>query len=182
MPPAAPASSFWWRLASASWHPRSGVARRWSAAPRAFAAPHVSGAAALVLDAAPFLSAAEVVVELLLASATDLGAPGTDPVYGRGLVDLAAALGPQGPLSVPPVLRPTAPARRWKASALQLGPALSAPGPTSAGRSSSTAMAAPTGSISTAGRGGRAAPGLPRWLAPGRGQLRSRRRRARVRR
>ena len=65
-----------------------------------FAAPHVSGAAALVLEAAPFLSAAQV-VELLLDSATDLGAPGPDPVYGRGLVNLEAALGPQGTLSVP---------------------------------------------------------------------------------
>ncbi len=65
-----------------------------------FAAPHVSGAVALVLDAAPFLSAAEV-VQLLLDSATDLGAPGPDPVYGQGLVNLRAALGPQGPLSVP---------------------------------------------------------------------------------
>lgn len=65
-----------------------------------FAAPHVSGAAALVLEAAPFLSAAQV-VELLLDSATDLGAPGPDPVYGHGLVNLDAALGPLGPLSVP---------------------------------------------------------------------------------
>jgi Subtilase family len=65
-----------------------------------FAAPHVSGAAALVLDAAPFLSAAEV-VQLLLDTATDLGAPGPDPVYGQGLVNLRAALGPQGTLSVP---------------------------------------------------------------------------------
>lgn len=65
-----------------------------------FAAPHVAGAAALVLEAAPFLSAAQV-VELLLDTATDLGAPGTDDVYGRGLVNLKAALGPQGPLSVP---------------------------------------------------------------------------------
>jgi hypothetical protein len=65
-----------------------------------FAAPHVTGAVALVLDAAPFLSA-EQVVELLLETATDLGAPGTDAVYGRGLLNLAAALGPQGPLTVP---------------------------------------------------------------------------------
>ena len=65
-----------------------------------FAAPHVTGAVALVLDAAPFLSA-EQVVELLLDTATDLGAPGTDAVYGRGLLNLAAALGPQGPLTVP---------------------------------------------------------------------------------
>jgi Subtilase family len=65
-----------------------------------FAAPHVTGAAALVLDAAPFLSPRQV-VELLLDTATDLGAPGTDDVYGRGLLNLAAALGPQGPLTIP---------------------------------------------------------------------------------
>jgi len=65
-----------------------------------FAAPHVTGAVALVLDAAPFLSP-EQVVELLLETATDLGAPGTDKVYGRGMLDLAAALGPQGPLTIP---------------------------------------------------------------------------------
>jgi len=65
-----------------------------------FAAPHVTGAVALVLDAAPFLSPDQV-VELLLATAIDLGAPGTDEVYGRGLLDLAAALGPQGPLTIP---------------------------------------------------------------------------------
>jgi Subtilase family len=65
-----------------------------------FAAPHVTGAAALVLDAAPYLSAREV-VELLLDTATDLGEPGTDEVYGRGLLNLAAALGPQGPLTIP---------------------------------------------------------------------------------
>ena len=42
-----------------------------------FAAPHVAGAAAVVLQAAPFLSGAQV-VELLLDTATDLGAPGTE--------------------------------------------------------------------------------------------------------
>ena len=65
-----------------------------------FAAPHVSGAAAVVLSAAPYLSAAQV-VQVLIDSATDLGAPGTDPVYGHGLVNLEAALGPLGTLSVP---------------------------------------------------------------------------------
>jgi Subtilase family len=65
-----------------------------------FAAPHVTGAVALLLDAAPFLRAREV-VELLLETATDLGAPGIDDVYGRGALNLAAALGPQGPLTVP---------------------------------------------------------------------------------
>ena len=65
-----------------------------------FAAPHVSGAAAVLLDAAPFLSAADV-VRLLLESATDLGATGTDAIYGRGLLNIAAALRPAGALSVP---------------------------------------------------------------------------------
>ncbi len=65
-----------------------------------FATPHVTGAVALLLQGAPFLSAQQV-VELLLGTATDLGAPGTDAVYGRGSLNLAAALSPQGPLTVP---------------------------------------------------------------------------------
>ena len=59
------------------------------------AAPAVSGAAAVVKSAAPHLTAREV-VDILLRTATDLGAPGTDPVYGRGLVNLARALQPIG--------------------------------------------------------------------------------------
>jgi Subtilase family len=92
-----------------------------------FATPHVSGAAALVLQAAPFLTADEV-VELLLDSATDLGAPGTDPVYGRGLVNLAAALGPQGPLGVPLGGAADGTQAPLAGSALRLGPAFG-PGP-----------------------------------------------------
>jgi hypothetical protein len=92
-----------------------------------FATPHVSGAAALVLQAAPFLTAEEV-VELLLDSATDLGAPGTDPVYGRGLVNLAAALGPQGPLGVPLARAADGAQVPLAGSALRLGPAFG-PGP-----------------------------------------------------
>lgn len=65
-----------------------------------FAAPHVSGAAAVLLDAAPYLSAQQV-VELLLTTATDLGAPGVDSIYGRGLVNLEEALRPQGASVVP---------------------------------------------------------------------------------
>lgn len=64
------------------------------------AAPFVSGAAAVVRDAAPFLSAAEV-VQLLLSTATDLGAAGTDTIYGRGLLNLDAAMAPQGDPVVP---------------------------------------------------------------------------------
>lgn len=65
-----------------------------------FAAAHVSGAAALILDAAPFLTP-EDVVDLLLDTATDLGTPGPDPIYGRGLLNLVAALSPQGTPIVP---------------------------------------------------------------------------------
>ncbi len=60
-----------------------------------FAAPHVSGAAALLFQAFPNLNA-EQVIDILLTSATDLGATGIDDVYGRGLVNLATAFSPIG--------------------------------------------------------------------------------------
>jgi len=59
------------------------------------AAPFISGAAALVRDLWPHLSAQQV-VEILLRTATDLGDPGTDPIYGRGLLNIGAALQPVG--------------------------------------------------------------------------------------
>lgn len=59
------------------------------------ATPYVSGVAARVLGASPFLTNRQV-VQILLQSATDLGAAGTDAVYGRGLVNLTAALAPLG--------------------------------------------------------------------------------------
>jgi len=64
------------------------------------ATPLVSGAAAILWQAAPHLTAAEV-ASLLLDTATDLGDPGVDPVYGRGLVNLAEAVAPQGTLTLP---------------------------------------------------------------------------------
>ena len=60
----------------------------------------VSGAAAALKSAFPSLSMAEV-TQILLDNARDLGAEGTDLVYGRGLVDLEAALQPSGTLSIP---------------------------------------------------------------------------------
>ena len=59
------------------------------------ATPHIAGAAALIRELWPQLSAPEV-VDILLTSATDLGAPGTDPIYGRGLLNLGAAVAPIG--------------------------------------------------------------------------------------
>lgn len=65
-----------------------------------FSAPHVTGAAALLLQAFPSLTAKEV-VQILLDTTTDLGAVGSDAIFGSGLLNLAEAFSPQGPLSVP---------------------------------------------------------------------------------
>ncbi len=65
-----------------------------------FSAPHVSGAAALLLDLFPDLTGAEL-ADLLLSSARDVGAPGVDDVFGRGALDLTGALAPAGPVAMP---------------------------------------------------------------------------------
>lgn len=60
-----------------------------------FAAPLVSGTIALLHDRWPWLANhPKESVEIVLATAKDLGAPGTDEVYGRGLVDVEAAQSP----------------------------------------------------------------------------------------
>jgi hypothetical protein len=62
------------------------------------AAPVVSGAAALVKQLWPSLRA-EQIATILFVTATDLGAPGIDPVYGRGLLNVEKALQPIGTLT-----------------------------------------------------------------------------------
>jgi hypothetical protein len=64
-----------------------------------FSAPQIAGAAALLFQAFPNLTAAQV-VSLLLKTATDGGASGTDAIYGRGILDIAAAFAPQGTTSL----------------------------------------------------------------------------------
>ena len=59
-----------------------------------FAAPYVAGVAAIVNSKFPTLAPADV-ANLLLNTTRDLGATGTDAVYGRGMVDLHNALSPQ---------------------------------------------------------------------------------------
>lgn len=59
------------------------------------ATPYVSGAAAAVWSYWPYLSAKQVANSLFM-SATDLGAPGIDDVYGRGLINIDKALQPIG--------------------------------------------------------------------------------------
>ncbi len=64
-----------------------------------FAAPQVSGAAALLAQAFPNLTGQEI-VEILLDTARDAGANGTDTVFGTGILDIAAAFAPQGTTSL----------------------------------------------------------------------------------
>lgn len=71
------------------------------------AAPVVSGAAALLKGAWPQLRAGQI-ADILFRTATDLGAPGVDAVYGWGLLNVARAVEPVGILAVP--LRNAAPA------------------------------------------------------------------------
>ncbi len=65
-----------------------------------FAAPYVAGAAAVVKAAFPGVSSRDVVDRLLL-TAADLGAAGVDSTFGRGLLDLEAAMAPVGPVGFP---------------------------------------------------------------------------------
>ena len=91
------------------------------------ATPLVAGSAAALISAAPHLSAANVVA-ILLESARDLGAPGTDPIYGRGALDLERALQPMGPLALPEGVSTNAVARPLAASSLALGDAFGSVG------------------------------------------------------
>lgn len=60
-----------------------------------FAAPLVSGTIALIQDRWPWLvTHPNDVVGIVLNSAKDLGAPGVDPIYGHGELDVQAALSP----------------------------------------------------------------------------------------
>ncbi len=75
----------------------TGTAFLWSGT--SFSAPVVSGAVALLAQAFPNLSGAQI-VDLLLRTTTDLGLTGTDAVYGRGELNIARAFAPQGQTSL----------------------------------------------------------------------------------
>lgn len=64
-----------------------------------FSAPQIAGAAALLAQAFPSLTGAEI-VDLLLNSAFDAGSAGTDSTYGRGILDIAKAFAPAGTTSL----------------------------------------------------------------------------------
>ena len=60
-----------------------------------FAAPQISGAVALLAQAFPNLTGAQI-VDLLYRTARDAGAVGVDPIYGNGIIDLTKAFQPVG--------------------------------------------------------------------------------------
>jgi hypothetical protein len=62
-----------------------------------FAAPAIAGAAALLKQYWPQLGGKEI-SQILLSSATDLGAPGVDQVYGAGLLNIEAAFKANAPM------------------------------------------------------------------------------------
>ena len=64
-----------------------------------FAAPQIAGAVALLAQAFPNLSGAQI-VQILYASARDAGASGVDPIYGNGVLDLTRAFQPLGTSNV----------------------------------------------------------------------------------
>jgi autotransporter-associated beta strand protein len=63
----------------------------WSWRGTSLAAPQVSGAAALVWQAFPYFNN-DLIRQTLLGTARDLGAPGVDPVYGYGSLDVGKAI------------------------------------------------------------------------------------------
>jgi subtilisin family serine protease len=65
-----------------------------------YASPHVTAAVALVIDAFPGLTPAEV-VDLLYTTADDTGPAGTDAINGRGRLNVGRAFQPVGPLAIP---------------------------------------------------------------------------------
>ena len=60
-----------------------------------FSAPQITGAVALLAQAFPNLTGKQI-VDLLLRTARDAGASGTDSTYGRGILDIGKAFEPQG--------------------------------------------------------------------------------------
>jgi subtilisin family serine protease len=65
-----------------------------------FAAPIVSGAIALMAQKWPYLTGRQY-SQILFDTATDLGTPGIDDVYGNGLLNLTKAFEPVGTIIIP---------------------------------------------------------------------------------
>ncbi|MGH5832324.1 S8 family serine peptidase, partial [Serratia marcescens] len=62
------------------------------------AAPHVAGSVAVLMERFPYLNGAQV-AEVLKTTATDMGAPGIDALYGWGMINLGKAINGPGMLA-----------------------------------------------------------------------------------
>jgi len=71
----------------------------WNMSGTSMAAPIVAGQAALIKGSWPYLKAAEI-AQVIFRTTTDLGAPGTDPIYGRGLINIGRSMQPVGNLGI----------------------------------------------------------------------------------
>jgi len=76
-----------------------GGGKSYGATGTSFSAPVISGAVALLAQAFPNLTPAQI-IDLLLRTSTDLGATGSDAIYGRGELNLARAFAPVGSTSL----------------------------------------------------------------------------------
>lgn len=72
---------------------------QWLMSGTSFAAPAVAAAVALLAQYNPQLTATQI-VEILLSTATDAGAAGTDAVYGHGILNIGKAIAPIGATSL----------------------------------------------------------------------------------
>ncbi|EPL4130488.1 S8 family serine peptidase, partial [Serratia marcescens] len=61
------------------------------------AAPHVAGSVAVLMERFPYLNGAQV-ADVLKTTATDMGAPGIDALYGWGMINLGKAINGPGML------------------------------------------------------------------------------------
>jgi subtilisin family serine protease len=66
-----------------------------------YSAPLVSGTVALMKEKYPHLTGNQI-SQILFQTATDLGAPGVDSIYGNGLLNIEQAFAPIGQLSITP--------------------------------------------------------------------------------
>ncbi|MEH6421801.1 autotransporter domain-containing protein [Pseudomonas sp. CGJS7] len=83
------------------------------------AAPHVTGSLGLLFERFPYLTGPQV-RDILLTTATDLGAAGIDEVYGWGLIDLKKAIDGPGQIRVDTDVvmdRPAGGAKVWTGKA-----------------------------------------------------------------
>lgn len=90
-----------------------------------FAAPQVSGAAALLAQAFPHLTGQQLAA-VLLESAHDAGAPGPDAVYGSGILDVARAFRPLGATALAGQATPLAPGEVTGSASGPMGDAFAA--------------------------------------------------------